>query len=299
VYVDGQPRLTSSNSGTGPQPQMGSAVETIPLAQVEGMLKQLTVVDEIRSLPYVIGIEEGRLVASAGSVVHVRGLANARPGMAVQLARPVAEYYQGKKGFRTVGMGLDFRGQWLRDEWGTAGRKVGVARRSERAIGYELMRHSQGEVTQVQGEIAVVVLREEGRDVRIGDRVLPVETQPYDPYFYPQAPASVPEHAKIMAVADGHEFSGPRQVVAISAGAADGIKNGATFSLWHDGPRTHDLVRHRYLAAADQRKVTLPDDYVGRVMVFRTFNRMSYGLVMESIRPTQVGDMLKHPDATQ
>lgn len=298
VYVDGQPRITQSAGN--PQITSGPAVETIPLAQIAPFLKQLTVVDEFKSLPYVIGIEEDRLRASAGQVVHVRNLANAQPGMGVQLARPVAEYRRSAKGeARMIGMGLDFRGDWLRNDWSTAGRHVGAKRRSEHAIGYELMRQGYGEVTQVQGGIAVVVLREGGRDIRIGDRILPVETQPYDPYFYPQAPSSVPANTTVMAVADGLEFSGPYHVVAISAGALDGLKNGATFSIWREGVTRGDHVRHRYVPGADHDKVTLPDDYIGRVMVFRTFNKMSYGLVMESIRPTQVGDLLKHPDATQ
>lgn len=300
VYVDGQPRIAAASaSGGNPQIRTGPAVETIPLAQIEPLLKQLTIVDEFRSLPHVVGIEDDRLIAGAGQVVHVRGLANAQPGMSLQIARPVAEYRMGTQGPRTIGNGLDFRGDWLNYDWNAFGRHVGKKRRGERGLGYELMSHSQGEVTQVHGDIAVVVLREEARDVRVGDRILPVEAQPYDPYFYPQAPAGVPEGAKVVAVADGLQFSGPSEVVVLSVGAADGVKNGVTFSIWHGGPRKRDMVRHRYVAGADHEKITLPDDYIGRVMVFRTFNRMSYGLVMESIRPTKTGDLLKHPDATR
>jgi hypothetical protein len=43
--------------------------------------------------------------------------------------------------------------------------------------------------------------------------------------------------------------------------------------------------------------VRLPDEFAGHVMVFRTFDKVSYGLVMESIKPTRVGYELKHPDA--
>jgi hypothetical protein len=45
--------------------------------------------------------------------------------------------------------------------------------------------------------------------------------------------------------------------------------------------------------------VQLPDEFNGRVMVFRTFDRVSYAMVMEGVRHTQVGDKLKAPDAVQ
>ena len=43
--------------------------------------------------------------------------------------------------------------------------------------------------------------------------------------------------------------------------------------------------------------VRLPDEFAGHVMVFRTFDKVSYGLVMDSIKPSRVGFELKHPDA--
>ena len=53
-------------------------------------------------------------------------------------------------------------------------------------------------MTQVADNgVVSVLLRDEGRDVRVGDRVLPVEAQPYDPYFYPSAMASYPEVKRI------------------------------------------------------------------------------------------------------
>ena len=45
-------------------------------------------------------------------------------------------------------------------------------------------------------------------------------------------------------------------------------------------------------------QIQLPDEYAGHVMVFRTFEKVSYGLVMEGTKPSRVGYVLKHPDAT-
>jgi hypothetical protein len=42
--------------------------------------------------------------------------------------------------------------------------------------------------------------------------------------------------------------------------------------------------------------VFLPRDYVGHLMVFRTFAHVSYALIMDGIRPVHVGDRLFEPD---
>jgi hypothetical protein len=46
-------------------------------------------------------------------------------------------------------------------------------------------------------------------------------------------------------------------------------------------------------------RVKLADEYEGHVMVFRAFDKMSYGLMMDGTKPIKVGDILKHPDATR
>jgi hypothetical protein len=74
-------------------------------------------------------------------------------------------------------------------------------------------------------------------DVRPGDRVLPVEAQPYCNCFNPHPAAAIPEGAQVLAVPDGLRFSGPRMVVALSAGlgkegfTADSIETSAAVRL--------------------------------------------------------------------
>ena len=73
------------------------------------------------------------------------------------------------------------------------------------------------------------------------------------------------------------------------------------FSIWRPGSNTIDRVdygpeRTEDSVSADA-KVRLPDEFAGHVMVFRTFDKVSYGLVMDSIKPSRVGYELKHPDA--
>ncbi|GAB2488891.1 LysM peptidoglycan-binding domain-containing protein [Arenimonas alkanexedens] len=289
VYIDGKPVVQAQG------PRIGEAITTIPLAEIEAFLKQFTVLDDVESLPYVVGLEEDRLRSADGQLVYVRGLAGARPGQVVDIVRPV-NIFGGGKGRRIPGFSrLDDRGSRMHGHWSTP---MGFGEAAGETLGHELQLYASGEVTQIQGEIAVVLLHDEGREIRVGDRILPPEAQPYDLQFMPRAPDNVPDNARILAVADGMG-AGPRYVVALSVGAREGIRNGHTFSVWSEGAVRPDRIAHRNAMAARGDSVKLPDNFLGNLMVFRTFDKVSYALVMDGIRPISQGDLLKHPDATE
>jgi hypothetical protein len=301
-YVNGQPRVDVASDG--PQIREGEPVDTVPLSEIEPWLKHLTVVHDPKSFPYVVGLEENRLLTSSGQLVYVRGMQGAQPGQLVQVARPMNLFAMNPPhdGIRTGGHSpLDFRGDKFNDSWtfGTWSNGNNPYESWGQKLGYEMMLQSIGEVTRVQGEITTVLLRDEQRDVRVGDRILPVEDQPYCNCFTPHPAATIPEAAQILAVPDGLLFAGPRMVVALSTGRADGIDNGTVFSLWRGGIDKPDRVRNRNQIAAYHDSVVLPDEYIGHVMVFRTFDNVSYGLVMESIKHAKIGDYLKNPDAVE
>jgi hypothetical protein len=173
-------------------------------------------------------------------------------------------------------------------------------------LGYEMMQVATGTVTRgaVGGiEAVTLLLDHDGKEVRIGDRIVPVEPQPYDLRFFPHAPAQQLEYgrARVLAVADMLTTGGTHDVVALSVGARDGVDNGTVFSAWRVGRNAVDKVEYGLGRTEDTvpgaGRVRLPDEFASHVMVFRTFDRMSYALVMESTKPTRVGYELKHPDA--
>jgi hypothetical protein len=300
AYVNGQPRVEVAMDG--PQVRAGEPVDTVPLSEIEPWLKHLTVIQQPKDWPYVVGLEEGHLLTSSGQVAYIRGMANAQPGQLVQIARPMSLYAMEdvKNGRRRGGVTpLDFRADRLMMPFTTWGPGDAPHQAWGKKLGYEMMLHSVAEVTRVQGDITVVLLRDENRDVHVGDRVLPLEEQPYCNCYMPHAPRALPEAAQILAVPDGLRWSGPRTVIALSVGSADGVDNGTVFSIWHDGEVRKDIVAHKSNHAAWADRIAMPDDYIGHVMVFRTFDKVSYGLVLDAIRPARVGDLIKHPDAVE
>ena len=292
-----------------PGPREASPINAVPLAEVEPFLKNLRVVDQFDQLPYVVGLEEDRLRGTQGQVVYVRGLAAAQPGQRFAVVRPTQRYTRldrtaccdlfhkddlDYRGRRTI----DFENYWTNAVTPDNGNEL---------LGFELMQVNAGTVTrgEVGGiEASTVLLDAEGREVRVGDRLIPVDAQPYDLQFFPHAPRQQVEYgrARVLAIADMLTSGGPHDVVALSVGSRDGVDNGTVFSIWRVGSNVADRVEYgperSEDAISNESKVRLPDEFAGHVMVFRTFDKVSYGLVMDSIKPSRVGYELKHPDAT-
>ena len=297
--------------GVTPGPRTEAApVNAIPLSDVEPFLKDLRVLDAFDHMPYVVGLEEDRLRASRGQVAYVRGLGNAAAGTRYAVLRPTLRYtHLLRSGWCCDTFDkdeLDATGRRSID-WGKYWANVVMPDKGQEVLGYELMRVGAGTLTrgEVGGiEASTLLLDEEGREVRIGDRVVPVDAQPYDLQFFPHPPKVQTNYgkARVLAVADMLTSGGPRDVIALAVGAREGVDNGTVFSIWREGSNVVDHVEkglHRDEATVFfENKVRLPDEFAGHVMVFRTFDRVSYGLVMDSVKPTRVGYHLKHPDAT-
>ena len=297
--------------GVTPGPRMDAApIDAVPLSEVEPFLKDLHVVDGFDHLPYVVGLEDDRLRASRGQVAYVRGLGEASPGTRYAVLRPTVRYtHLLRAGLCCDTFGrdeLDARGRHSID-WGRYWADVVMPDKGQEVLGYELMRVAAGTLTrgEVGGiEASTLLLDEEGREVRIGDRIVPVDAQPYDLQFFPHPPKVQTDYgkARVLAVTDMMTSGGPRDVIALSVGAREGVDNGTVFSIWREGTNTVDRVEKGLDRGEDtvffENKVRLPDEFAGHVMVFRTFDRVSYGLVMDSVKPTRVGYHLKHPDAS-
>ncbi|WP_313401330.1 LysM peptidoglycan-binding domain-containing protein [Stenotrophomonas sp.] len=285
-----------------PGPRQEAPINAIPLADVEPFLKNLNIVDSFKELPYVVGLEEDRLRASAGQLAYIVGLQGTQPGQRYMVVRPTVSYSQPKPS-----TDLEVRGNTLPGQGNLWKDYVASSDRNE-FLGYELAQVNIGTVTKVgadEGQASTLRLEDSGREVRAGDRLVPVQAQPYDLQFIPHAPASnpLPGHIRVLAVTDTLTSGGPRDVIAISAGAREGIDNGTVFSIWRSGSHVSDRVARRDSSRIDSSfhdgvgRVALPEEYAAHAMVFRTFDKVSYALIMEGNQPARVGYELKHPDA--
>ncbi|CAM5779009.1 LysM peptidoglycan-binding domain-containing protein [Ottowia pentelensis] len=137
----------------------------------------------------------------------------------------------------------------------------------------------------IPATVDVVANKEE---MRAGDRLLPEPPRQYRNYV-PHAPAQPVEARVVSVYGDAVRYAGNNQVVTINKGERDGMQSGTVLALLSTGPRVVDKTSSR------REPIQLPDERNGLGMVFRTFDRVSYVLVMEVSNPVQVGDKLVNP----
>ena len=96
-----------------------------------------------------------------------------------------------------------------------------------------------------------------------------------------------PEHEPVV---DQHRKFGQYNVVVINRGSRDGLEAGNVLSIWKAGMTVKDETKYR-----ESSKVDLPENMIGRFMVFKTWDRLSYGLVLDSARELDIGDKVRNP----
>lgn len=306
AYLD---RVRQPQAVVAPGPRTEAPITGVPLDAVRPFLKDLRVVDGFRKMPYVIALEEDRLRSGQGQLAYASGLDNAQPGERYAIVRPVRRYTHLD---RTDGCcdlfhvsDIESNGRIILDSADLA-TDMRVNDNGTDVLGYELQRVATAVVTRGTGngiEAITLLLEPDSKDVRAGDRLVPVGSEDYDLQFFPHPPARQLEYgrASVLSVTDMLTSGGPHDVVALSVGKREGVDNGTVFSVWRPGSNVPDRVQHpdtSDLWFDDEERVRLPDEFAGHVMVFRTFDRVSYALVMDSVKPTRAGYELKHPDAT-
>jgi len=286
---------------------LDDAVKPIPLSALKQFLKQAHVIgeDDFKHAPHVVGIEETQLRGTAGQLVYVRGL-NAPVGTKLAISRAAGRYYDmpprgegaPREVYRQTRDWMDGRPALL---WHHGPNEFTLSG-NVRFLGYEMLDFGTVEVTRA-GDPASVLITYSDFEVRPGDYVLPLDESPYDDQYVPHAPARVPDNMRVVAFADALQSVGPRQVVALSRGAEDGVENGQVYSVYQDGEEVLDDTDYtegsakKFFHPGDAH-VVLPPEFLGHVMIFRTFERVSYGLVMDAVKPTTIGAFLWDPDHT-
>lgn len=153
-------------------------------------------------------------------------------------------------------------------------------------LGYEAF--YLGTAQQIaKGETATIEIVSAKQEIGPGDRLAPAVRQEVFSYV-PHSPTTQIE-GQIAAMYGGVKETGRNSIVTLNRGKRDGLEVGHVLALYRKGGE-------REIRDGDEKEIhRLPNERYGLVFVFRTFERISYALVMSVTRPVTVADIVRTP----
>ena len=257
-----------------------SALTTLRPEFIDPFLAEPLVVDEftMQQAPRLVATLEDRVLLTKGD----RGYALGPKGNPLVLGPGLPREF---RVFRTATPMKDpATGEILGYEAQYVGRAALV--RSETT--QSTLRDGKELIEVVPASLDIIGSKEE---MRVGDRMLP-EPPPQMLSYVPRAPAVPVENARVMSIyGSAVANAAQNQVVAINKGTRDGIETGDVLAILSEGERVIDRTTEGL-----GTRIKLPDERNGLLMVFRTFDRVSYGLILEIRTGVKVGDRLIAPE---
>lgn len=240
----------------------GRPVPSIPPRVIEPFLTRPLVIelDGLDNAPRIIAAQADRVYLGSGDVAYVSGIKDAKVDSLWQVYRP---------------------GKALVDP------------ETQKTLGYEAVFLGDSKVTRT-GDPATIQIFDAQREIGKGDRLIAAGPLVLNSYV-PHAPR-VFIQGRIIASRGGLRETGPHDVVTLNKGRGDGLEPGHVLALLRLGRTNVERTRNRKWFAADTVETTkLPDERYGLVFVFRTFERVSYALVMSASRTVQIDDVVTTP----
>ena len=159
---------------------------------------------------------------------------------------------------------------------------------TEEILGYEAKFIGDADLKRT-GDPAKLFIATSELEVIIGDRLIKAEEDEPLVNFQPRAPEGDIE-GRIISVLNGVSQIGQYNVVVLNKGARDGLEPGHVMQILQGGEEVRDIIKGR------DETVTLPLEEAGILMVFRTFEKVSFALVLRATKPLHVLDWVRPPE---
>lgn len=154
-------------------------------------------------------------------------------------------------------------------------------------LGYELFKVADTRVMSVNDDIITMDLVSSNEEVRATYRVLPTEETRIQSVFHPK-PAPEDVEGLIIGLLKGVSSAGQFDAVVLNVGQRELVEPGHVFSVYRTGEVVRDPV------AGGQ--IQLPSEHAAILMVFKSFDKVSYGLIMRATNVVSIGDEIRNPD---
>ena len=277
--VDDTPPTVKVSPRTRAESLASSALPTLENRLIEPFLTEPLVVDDgaLQRAPRIVAAQEDRVLISRGDRAYARGTAGDL--LRLEPGSP--------RDFRVFRNAVPLKNPNNGEVLGYEAQYVGRASLVRGEGTFDSVVDGKRQTDIVPASIDIVSIKEE---IRAGDRLLPEPARQMRSYV-PRLPGVPVEQGRIISVYGNAVVNAAQnQVVAINMGSEDGLETGHVLAILSDGARLVDKTD------PDRTRIKLPNERNGLLMVFRTFERVSYGLILESRLVVRAGDRLVSPE---
>ena len=289
--VDGFARLSTRGSGNGesdvvrvtPRSRLdsvaGTALPTVQQHLIEPFLVEPEVLpgNTLELAPRIVAATETRTIQGAGDRIYARSISG--QGL---LTDPGED-----RNFRIFRNAIPMKDPETGKILGYEAQYVGRAE-MVRGETVEVSPNGKGgsNTDPVPATLDIVSVKEE---VRVGDRLLPLAPRSFMNYV-PRAPYDDVD-ARVVSIYGSSSVTnaGQNQVVSINRGTNDGLEPGMILTVLTKGDRIRDKTD------SSRSMIKLPSEANGMAMVFRTFDNVSYALLLRVRYGVAVGDRMVNP----
>lgn len=265
------PRIRFENLSDGTLPTLNTSL-------IEPFLAEPIIVDEngLSGAPRIVATQEGRVLLTRGDRAYARGNVET-PLLDAPGKQQVYRIFRNATALKDPSSGevLGYEAQYV-------GKAQLVSSESTQTVTDKNGKRTS-EVTPAT--IDIVAAKEE---MRVGDRLI-AEPERELVNYTPRAPSGKVDGRIVSVYGSAVVNAAQNQVVVINRGTRDGMERGTVLAILKDGERLIDKTDARNVM------LKLPDERNGLLMVFRTFDRLSYALVLDIRDGVQVGDRLTNP----
>lgn len=281
VYVEGRPQLQVERGAASPDgapketvkmmadgslvklsPEvrvlpLDAAIPTIPVSSIQTFLRDALVVtkEEVAKAPYIVAGADRRVVYAEGDTVYALD--------------PVSKWVELIQSYGVFRVGHRYVDPETKEILGIEALKIGMVRTTDRS-----------------GEMGTFRVIQTQEDIRPEDRLFTSREGRMQSIFYPAAPDTVVE-ARVIRFFDRLHSVAKNDVVVINKGSRDGLRDGHVLEVMQDGEVIKDPLR--------KGTIKLPNVKAGTLVLFRVFEKVSYGLIVQATLPIRMNDLATNP----
>ncbi len=305
-FVGGNPRIAVTRGDRRVQrltPMMReetlrSAIPAIAYESIESSITRNRIVSQqtYDSVPYIVENLGDNLAIATGDEVYARG-----------------RWPQGTGTFEVYRAGRTYRDQFgsarsneVQDSqtpwWQFAGFRGAASAVVSENLGLEMEYMGFATVIADEGnDLRRMIINNSYKEIMVGDRLLIRQQERIEPVIMPTEPEFEVD-GRIIAFLNGEALASQLDTAVVNLGRDDGIEVGNVLAVRKESLSLEDDVGRerlsfvaRMFSIVGGNRVELPGGEIGTLLIYRTFDDLSYALILNSLEPININAEVVNP----